>query len=263
MSFFPYHLMPPEWHRQQEKRQKEEVKRRIPLAVPWTDKIKWARQLNIKSETFPIRSLFDIKTINSNDVNDGKEDQLVVSPSGQFVYCEKRLPTGAMLETVYGRDKGDVLFDSPVTIPALHERDRHGVEGRWNTVPWMSITPMELLTLRPGTQRAKGRVVIAGLGLGHQLIEVSKRKQVKSIVLVERSQELVDWLMPHITPHLTRPIEIVVGDAYKVMPDLTADVALVDIFKGYGSNNDERDQLRRSCTNIKFIWAWGAAEMRD
>ena len=50
------------------------------------------------------------------------------------------------------------------------------------------------------------------LGLGHQLIEVSKRLQVKRIVLVELDQELVDWILPVIRPHVKKPLEVVVGD---------------------------------------------------
>ncbi len=87
------------------------------------------------------------------------------------------------------------MWDGPVSIPALHERLSYN-KDHWDQVPWMSLTPMEMMTMRHGTKRARGRVIVAGLGLGHQLIEVSKRKQVKEIVLVEKSQELVDWILP-------------------------------------------------------------------
>ena len=48
---------------------------------------------------------------------------------------------------------------------------------------------------------------VAGLGLGYQLIEISKRPQVTRLTLVEKSRSIVDWLLPVITPHLGRPLD--------------------------------------------------------
>ncbi|OHD23803.1 MAG: hypothetical protein A2Y38_17080 [Spirochaetes bacterium GWB1_59_5] len=74
------------------------------------------------------------------------------------------------------------------------------------------------------------------------------------------SAELMQWMLPRIQPHLCgRQIEVVVGDAYDVLPKLTADVAIVDIFDMYGNNNEERDNLQDDCKNIKRLWCWGAA----
>jgi hypothetical protein len=188
------------------------------------------------------------------------EDELELSPSGQFCYLEKVLPAGEKLNTFCGSKRGTVLFDGPVKIPAIHERGWSEHFSAWHDDPWMSLTPMEAMTLRVGTKLAKGRVVVAGLGLGHQLIEVSHRRQVTSLVLVEHSAELVEWVIPRLTPHLGMPVEVIVGDATEVLPKLTADVALVDIFKGYGGNNERRFLRRKHC-KIPTIWCWGAASL--
>ena len=45
------------------------------------------------------------------------------------------------------------------------------------------------------------------------------------------------------------------------MPKLTADVALVDIFRGYGNNDCEHRGLVHTCKNIKKIWSWGTAKI--
>jgi hypothetical protein len=243
-------------------RKKREVERRIPLAVPWDPEMKWDPELNIQAKTYKVFSLFKVPHSNSPDPHFVKPENLILSPDKNFCYYEVRIPRGTMLLTMNGRNKGDVLFDGPVTIPKIHDRERWS-GGGWNCEPWMSQTPMEVMTLRVGTKRAKGNVIVAGLGLGHQLIEVSKRKQVKKLTLVEQSQELVDWLLPRITPHLQCGIEVVVGDAYRVMPKMRADVALVDIFRSYGSNSWERDKLRDSCRGIDFIWAWGSSDVRE
>jgi hypothetical protein len=236
--------------------------RRVPLAVPWDDNIKWTKELNVQAETYQVRSLFDVPASGVNDVNLLAPAERIVSPGGGFCYAETRLRRGDMLATAHGRERGTVLFDGPVIIPKLHERDRGG--GGWQRNPWMSLTPMEILTLRPGTRRARGSVVIAGLGLGHQLIEVSKRPQVKKLVLVERSRELIDWVLPRIRPHLGRALDdAVVEDVYVALPKMDADVALVDVFPGYGSNAWQVEKLRRTSPRVKFIWGWGTQDLRD
>jgi len=108
---------------------------------------------------------------------------------------------------------------------------------------------------------ARGHVVIAGLGLGHQLIEVTRRLQVKRVTLVERSQELVDWLLPVVRPHLRKPVRVIVGDAYTIIPTLRADIALVDIFPGYGGAQQKIDAIARKTKGIRKFWGWGTSEM--
>ncbi len=244
-----------------------DVARRLPLAVPWTDDIKWAPELTIQTKTFPKFRLFDVKPLRFQDINSATMSQVVQSPGRHFVYAEKVLPKGHTLPTVCGRRRGTVMFDRDILIPCLHEVATFG--SGWCRNPWMSITPMEMMTLRPGTKRAKGRVIVAGLGLGHQLIQVSKRTQVQEIVLVEKSRELVDWLLPRIKTHLARPIDdVVIGDAYKVLRKMVADVALIDIFPSHGSNSftewvpvsptvSARREQPIPTPGIKSIWCWG------
>lgn len=233
---------------------KEQMARRLPLCVPWDPQMKWAKELNIKAETYKPYSLFEVGP--SGDVDPDAiakyAPDRVLSPDGKFMYCEKLLPKGRTMPTLFGNRKGTVMFDADVVIPCLHEWQewRQG----WKEHPWMSLTPSEMMSLRPGTKKARGHTVVAGLGLGYQLIEVSKKKSVKRITLVEQSQELVTWLMPHIRPLMAGAVfEIIVGDAREIVPTLTADVALIDIAPNYGNNTFKR------CPNISTVWVWGAA----
>lgn len=254
MSFLPDFLdfRTPQRRKQDEIQRKKRLKERAKKAVAWDPRMKFERELSLKADTYQVRSLFEVEPLSSESIRTAKSEHLVVSPKGQWVYCEKVLPAFTPLRTVYGRKRGDVVFNGPVLIPALHSSREYGGDVTWNREPWMSITPMEFLTLRTGTRFAKGRTIIAGLGLGHQLIEASLRKQVKELVLVEKSQDLVDWLMPVIKPFLGMEVEVVVGDAYKVIPDMTADAALIDIFLSYGGN------YFRRCPNICKVWCWGS-----
>lgn len=169
------------------------------IAQPWTPGIKWEKDLVIRAATFPVLDLFPhTKSVAPEGMIHWPWDKLVAegvaSPTGEFVFIRRVLPAATHLATYLGRRVGTVGFDEDVCIPCLFQRSN----WRFEKTPWMSITPSELLSLRPGTKKARGRVCVAGLGLGHQLVEVANKKTVTSIVLVERNQELVDWLLPQI-----------------------------------------------------------------
>jgi len=155
-------------------------------------------------------------------------------------------------------DKGTVEFDGPVIIPALYEKKKNDDGYRRN--PWMSITPNEIMTLQPGTDLADGTVIIAGLGLGDQLIRVARKDSVDSIILVELSQEIVDWLLPILKekePILDKKLtKVIIGNAYDEIPKLTADVALIDIYPGYSDQSADYAYFEMNSPNINKIWLW-------
>src|SRR5262249_30187656 len=157
--------------------------------------------------TYNVLELFPGIVASDADVDLLHRGEYVDSPGGRFRYCVRLHRKGQPMHTWWGAEVGTVIFDEDVIIPALYQAKDPDEPGtrRWNFHPWMSLTPGEILTLRPGTRLAKGKVVIAGLGLGHQLIEVSKRLQVKRIVIVELDRELVDWILPAIQPHVRKP----------------------------------------------------------
>lgn len=254
----PMFLMSSELISQIEEQQKKEVERRLRTCGAWNP-AKWVEEMNVQGFTYKPLELFpDVKWSGECWPGSLEVGQYVDSPCGRWRYAVKRLERGEMLATYSagGRKRGTVLFDTAVRIPALYDNP---MNRGWSQLPWMSITPMEILSLRLGTRRAKGDVIVAGLGLGHQLIEVSKRKSVLGVTLVERDRSLVDWLYPRIKEHLGCPVDVVVGDAYEEIPKMEADVVLLDIFRSYGGNNDERDRLVRKCRpgQFGFVWAWG------
>lgn len=262
-TFFHQALQSPQERARLKKMREDAIERRCAIAVPWNPNMKWARELNIKAETYQVLELFEsVPSARREDPNEIPSKKTVLSPEGNWMYCVKQCLRGETLTTMCGSKRGTVMFDGPVRIPCLFTRTPNG--SRWNDAPFMSLTPLEFLTLRGGTRLAKGRVVIAGLGLGHQLIEVSKRPQVKELILVEKSQELVDFILPKIEPHLAKKLDqVIVGNAYEELPKLRANVALVDIFENYGGNSYEQRRLRESCLGIEHIWCWGTAAVGD
>ncbi len=219
----------------------------------------WKPELNLRSDTWEIREIFPGVVPSDLSVRELERGMYVDSPRGEFRYCVRLHRRGRPMMTWWEGQVGTVVFDGDVKIPALFQRrpPEHG--GGWNESPWMSLTPAEFLTLRPGTRAARGHVIIGGLGLGHQLIEVSKRLQVKRITLVELNEELVSWLLPQVRPAIRKPLKVIVGDAFVEIPRLKADVALIDIFPEYGSNARAISRLARSSPHVKKFWGWGTA----
>jgi hypothetical protein len=240
----------------------DEYRARMKQCVPWSAAVPWQHKLNFIADTYEVLELFPGVVASDAPVHLLERGQYVDSPGGEFRYCVRLHRAGQPLLTWWGAEVGTVIFDGDVIIPALYQRRPADEPGPpWNDAPWMSLTPAELMTLRPGTRLAKGKVIIAGLGLGHQLIEVSKRLAVKRIVVVEIDQELVDWILPVIEPHVRKPLEVIVGDAFEVIPRLGGDVALIDTFPGYGDGFKVVHELAKRSPGIKKFWGWGTSEM--
>src|SRR5579862_4422685 len=60
----------------------------------------------------------------------------------------------------------------------------------------MSNTPMELHTNEPIIRRAKGRVLINGLGLGMVLVAILKKREVKLVRVIEQSADVIKLVGP-------------------------------------------------------------------
>jgi hypothetical protein len=260
----PFFLMTKEEKKRRNEWREREKVRRLKDCVDWDPKMKFDEELNLTASSWQPRDFFP-------EVEPGPEDRVgpylfakgeqyyAESPSGLWRYSKPTISRGTKLDTYYSNKRGTVMWDGPVVCPAVHRRPHYGPKDLWKQTdqqPYMSMTPMEIMTLRGGTRRAKGHVIVAGLGLGYQLIDVSNRKKVNKLTLIELDQELIDWLYPRIQPHLGMEVEVVVGNAYELLPDMTADVVLLDTFKGYGGNDWERDKVRRT-GNFGFVWAWG------
>ena len=239
----------------------EEYQRRMRSCVPWSPAMTWTPELNLIGESFATLNVFPELAPSDAPVDQLNPAERADSPGKQFRYCVRLHRAGRKLMTWFGDRTGSVIFDSDVRIPAIYQC-LPGQPGVWSEAPWMSLTPAEILTLREGTRLAKGRVVIGGLGLGHQLIEVSKRLQVKEIVLVELSQELVDFYLPRVRPLIKKRLTVLVGDAFQIIPTLSADVALLDMFPAYGGNEAATRALASRSPKIKKMWGWGSATLR-
>jgi len=151
-----------------------------------------------------------------------------------------------------GEYLGEARFDRPVAIPILAEMDHLDR-------PWMSLTPNEIMTQRSGLRRARGHVLIAGLGLGWFTRMVLARKQVKRVTVVELNSGVIDHLgKPLLHEHGDR-LNIVQEDIWKYVEKQKEeyDSYLFDIWKSYMTAGHDRSLQSFKREHPGKVWGWG------
>ena len=86
-------------------------------------------------------------------------------------------------------------FEDEFSYPAVLEGD---------TI-WMSIIPHEIETMKEPIQKANGRVLVLGLGLGYYLFHILNKKEVTKVDVIENDKRIISLfnkylinLFPHI-----------------------------------------------------------------
>ena len=102
---------------------------------------------------------------------------------------------------------------------------------------WMTLTPVDLDTSDEAIERAHGKVVTFGLGLGYYTYMVSEKESVESITVVEKSEDVIALFNEYVLPQFSHPekVRIVNADAFEyaehIMPEEHFDVAFVDTWR--------------------------------
>ena len=109
-----------------------------------------------------------------------------------------------------------------------------------------SLTPFHLQGYYLPIQRATGRVLCLGLGMGYFVLRASQKPEVTEVVVVEQSQEIIDFFKRHFnTRSETRKIRIVHGDTYSTETHLRVgkdfDFCLCSIYPVLYSDESIRD----------------------
>ena len=121
---------------------------------------------------------------------------------------------------------------------------------------WMSITPNEINTMKKPIEKAHGRVLTLGLGLGYFSYMVSNKREVNSITIVEKDQKVIDLFMKAIFPFFKNKIkvEIVKQDAYqyiKYVNDNEFDYIFVDIHHDASDGIKVYNEIKKNTKKIK------------
>ena len=102
---------------------------------------------------------------------------------------------------------------------------------------WMTLTPVDLDTSDYAIERAHGRVATFGLGLGYYAYMVSRKPEVESITVIEKSEKVISLFKKYILPQFEHPekVRIIHADAFeyaeKECPRECYDVIFADTWR--------------------------------
>ena len=112
-----------------------------------------------------------------------------------------------IVSTEEGRQLAQIgFFNREFIYPAVMEKERL----------WMSVTPNEIETMKEAVNRANGKVLTFGLGLGYFQYMISEKENVNSITIVEMNEEIIKLFENYILPQFSNKdkIKIIKSDAF-------------------------------------------------
>lgn len=219
--------------------------------------------LLLKAASYRPQLVFDIPA------GDGVVWPYLVSPQGNFSYANQISP--AFFPLPFQGQEGMIVWDGPIVVPTLKSmnRDIYGdyfppntpeFERVVNGHPWMSVVVGEVFSQRSGIEKAKGKVVVGGLGLGWFLKKVCQKDSVEEVVLIERSQELLDWYGYGMCQSLPKVKEVICNDVYAEVHRFPEHQLLLDIWpilRGEDSSETDPHLARLRQVAGDRVWAWG------
>lgn len=128
-------------------------------------------------------------------------------------------------------EKGEVLMWSPLRprffghlnypmpcIGLMKEAVKYPVLLE-NGLPWMSIAPNEIETMRQPIDEASGDVLTLGCGLGYYAYMVAEKEDVSSVTIVENNPAVIEIFREYILPQFPHggKIRIVQADAFEYL----------------------------------------------
>ena len=128
---------------------------------------------------------------------------------------------------------------------------------------WMTLTPVDLDTSDEAIERAHGRVVTFGLGLGYYAYMVSEKENVESITVVEKSSDVIALFKEYVLPQFSHPEKVVIvnADAFEyakhTMPNEGFDVAFVDTWRDASDGAPMYERMKRLehlSPNTEFLY---------
>lgn len=100
---------------------------------------------------------------------------------------------------------------------------------------WMSNTLMEVKTHQEAIKKAKGKVLVAGLGLGMYLTAIKDKLEVEEIVVVEKSKDIISLTGKYFKDN--KKIKIVNTDIFKYQTKEKFDFIWLDIWQDICADN--------------------------
>ena len=242
-------------------------------AIPWTDKLKFSTDMVEIEHTSYIdwthRMLPMVKTMKPIPARAESKDFEAHGVSIDSCYFGAHIfPTKIMaprwmfgepveqratLEVFQGYKRGSICFTGPVPIPVLVKKD--DVKS-----VWMSLTPMEVISMKMGISRSRQMTVIGGMGLGYLARRCLERKQVKKLIVWELSAEILNYFGRPLKEEFGDRLELKVGSIYspEAYVDMRlADRVLVDIWQSDGVWSWDKEFKKLRAEFADKLWHWG------
>lgn len=199
----------------------------------------------IKDYIRPSVKLLDIKKYTENkyyknikikNVNDGKWElkEECYAPYRAFICGDMEMRSDFSEVAPLG------FFSESFYFPAVLEDGNE----------WMTLTPVDLDTSDDAIEKAHGKVITFGLGLGYYTYMVSEKENVEGITVVERSEEVIRLFKKHILPQFSKPekVNIICSDAFeyaeKLMPAEKYDYAFVDVWRDASDGAEMYERMK-------------------
>ncbi len=221
----------------------------------------------LNADTYKTDVLFDIPPSR-------RAESYLLSPNKNWAYVNRVLPEGEPLFLFDQPPPSSVLWTGDVVLPMLIDMNVASHNGRRIThlpeqdrvfqgAVWMSLTPAEMLSQRAGIEKARGKVVVGGLGLGWFLRKVAAKPEVTEIIVVEKSKELLNWYGRTLCNQHPKVSEVIAGDVYNEIGRHGNCQYLLDIWLRHGDAKTDA-KLGSAMRRFKYqIWAWGYGEQRN
>lgn len=169
-----------------------------------------------------------------------------------FFGLGKQQEIRSTLDIAEGSKRNKVLFSGPVHIPIISEGPKI----------WMSLTPMEIFTQREAIPLAKGKVLIAGLGMGWLTRRILESSKVSRVTQVEIEPEILDAFGKPLRGVFPNKLTLVNANIWDYLKNINInefDTILFDIWPKYfeAQMDNKFIELQNKHPNV---WGWGAEE---
>lgn len=126
---------------------------------------------------------------------------------------------------------------------------------------WMPNTLMEVTTHQKAIKKAKGNILVAGLGLGMFLKAIKDKKEVDKITVIEKSKEVIKLVGKY---YQDKKIKIINADIFQYQTQEKFDFIWLDIWPDICSDNlQEMKTLKdKFSKNSKDILCWSEEILR-
>lgn len=161
--------------------------------------------------------------------------------------------------------------NTPPTIGTLMVLSRKSDKSWKDRECMMSDAEFEKQTNRRILYHARGKILIAGLGIGMILIPLLKNKSVEKITVVEKEKDVIDLVFPKIKKHdSSNKLELIQSDIFQLdLPkEQKFDVIYFDIWDNVCGDNYEqmknlKSKFRKNRAKGSIVLCWEEDSTRE